>query len=112
MFQFLKNSEAFLVKIAGSGKIPLLSRQVSQISQRAGNAPGVAELPENCQALFVQRLCRREISLISGHISLRVQRPGHSCPFSQHWEYGDPLCLKRARPARAVSLPPECLSIF
>ena len=41
-----------------SGIIPLLSRQSSQISQRAGDAPAVTEFPKDCQALFVQCIAR------------------------------------------------------
>src|SRR6266849_7508589 len=103
MIQLLEKDYAFPVQRVRTGIIPLFSRQPSQVSECAGNAPTITELPKDRQALFVQCARGCGVTLIACDIPLVVKRPGDTCPISQPSEDGKALCVKGAR-ALIVSL--------
>src|SRR5271154_2926988 len=47
VFEFLENFQTFAVKRMGRAAIALLSRQVSEVCECAGDAPAVAELAKH-----------------------------------------------------------------
>src|SRR5258708_1114858 len=103
MFHFPENFYACPVQGVASRIISVFSGQASQVSQRDGNAPAIAELAKNYQSLFVQRLRASAITLIACHIPLVVHRPSDTRAVSQSAEDGEALRVYRAR-AVIVSL--------
>jgi hypothetical protein len=72
VIECLKNSQAFPIERVRGGTIALIPCQVSEIGQRAGDAPAVAKFAEYGETLSVEFARDSGVTLIASGVTLMV----------------------------------------